>query len=50
MANVTLQEMAGKLMAEGFSRSGPAAQALSDPLTDTPDRWSRSTSSRPYRA
>jgi ParB family protein of integrating conjugative element (PFGI_1 class) len=36
MANVTPQEMAGKLMAEGFSRSGPAAQALSDPLTDTP--------------
>ena len=36
MANVTPQEMAGKLMAEGFSRSGPAAQALSDPVTDTP--------------
>lgn len=36
MANVTPQEMAGKLMAEGFSRSGPAAQALSDPITDTP--------------
>lgn len=36
MANVTPQEMADKLMAEGFSRSGPAAQALSDPVTDTP--------------
>jgi len=28
--------MAGKLMAEGFSRSGPAAQVLSDPVTDNP--------------
>ncbi len=36
MTNVSLQEMAGKLMADGFSRSGPAAQALSDPITDTP--------------
>lgn len=36
MVNVTPQEMAGKLMADGFSRSGPAAQALSDPVTDTP--------------
>ncbi|MDP2747820.1 ParB family protein [Pseudomonas sp.] len=36
MADVTPQEMAGKLMAEGFSRSGPVAQVLSDPVTDTP--------------
>lgn len=36
MATVTPEEMAGKLMAEGFSRSGPAAQELSDPVTDTP--------------
>lgn len=36
MANVTPQEMADKLMAESFSRSGPVAQSLSDPLTDTP--------------
>jgi ParB family protein of integrating conjugative element (PFGI_1 class) len=36
MANVSPQDMAGKLMAEGFSRSGPAAQVLSDPVTDTP--------------
>lgn len=36
MATVTPEEMAGKLMAEGFSHSGPAAQVLSDPLTDTP--------------
>ncbi len=36
MVNATPQEMAGKLMADGFSRSGPAAQLLSDPVTDTP--------------
>ncbi|MDM9652649.1 ParB family protein [Pseudomonas sp. NPDC077186] len=36
MATVTPEEMAGQLLAEGFSRSGPAAQVLSDPLTDTP--------------
>lgn len=36
MATVTPEEMAGQLLAEGFSRSGPAAQLLSDPLTDTP--------------
>lgn len=36
MATVTPQEMAGQLLAEGFSRAGPAAQVLSDPLTDTP--------------
>ncbi|EOE0842199.1 ParB family protein [Pseudomonas sp. NPDC077186] len=36
MATVTPEEMAGKLLAEGFSRTGPAAQALSDPVTDTP--------------
>ncbi len=36
MPTVTPEEMAGKLLAEGFSRSGPDAQALSDPVTDTP--------------
>lgn len=36
MATVTPEEMAGQLLVEGFSRSGPAAQVLSDPLTDTP--------------
>lgn len=36
MTTITPQEMAGTLMAEGFSRSGPAAQALSDPVADTP--------------
>ncbi|MFU4587710.1 hypothetical protein IPC1287_30750 [Pseudomonas aeruginosa] len=36
MATVTPEEMAGQLLAEGFARSGPAAQVLSDPLTDTP--------------
>lgn len=36
MANVTPEDMADKLMAESFSRSGPVAQSLSDPLTDTP--------------
>ncbi|AEJ05741.1 Putative uncharacterized protein ORF SG102 [Stutzerimonas stutzeri] len=36
MADVTPQEMAGKLMADAFSRSGPTAQALSDPAVETP--------------
>jgi ParB family protein of integrating conjugative element (PFGI_1 class) len=36
MPDPTLQEMAGKLLMENFTRSGPAAQALSDPLCDTP--------------
>lgn len=36
MATVTPEEMADKLLAEGFSRSGPGAQVLSAPLTDTP--------------
>ncbi|MGU1062125.1 ParB family protein [Pseudomonas aeruginosa] len=36
MANVTPQEMAGKMMADAFSRSGPAAQTLSDPIVETP--------------
>jgi ParB family protein of integrating conjugative element (PFGI_1 class) len=36
MAELTRQEMAGKLMAAGFERSGPAATALSDPIADTP--------------
>lgn len=36
MANIFPREMAGKLMADGFSRSGPVAQVLSDPVTDTP--------------
>ncbi|MCK2120694.1 ParB family protein [Pseudomonas aeruginosa] len=36
MADVTPQEMAGKLLEEGFSRSGPVAQTLSDPIVETP--------------
>ena len=36
MTTVTPEEMAGKLLAEGFSRTAPAVQALSDPVTDTP--------------
>jgi ParB family protein of integrating conjugative element (PFGI_1 class) len=36
MAELTPQEMAGKLMADAFSRSGPTAQALSDPVVETP--------------
>ncbi|MDR0441216.1 MAG: ParB family protein, partial [Candidatus Accumulibacter sp.] len=36
MPEPTPQEMAGKLLMENFTRSGPAAQALSDPLCDTP--------------
>ena len=36
MVDLTPQEMAGKLLAGGFSRSGPAAQALSAPIVETP--------------
>jgi ParB family protein of integrating conjugative element (PFGI_1 class) len=36
MVNVTPEEMAGKLMADSFSRNGPVAQALSAPLVETP--------------
>ncbi|GLU39170.1 ParB family protein [Pseudomonas sp. NBRC 100443] len=36
MADLTPQEMAGKLLAEGFSRNGPVAKALSDPIVETP--------------
>ncbi|UJB64335.1 ParB family protein [Acidovorax sp. YS12] len=36
MADLTPQEMAGKLMAVGFERSGPSATALTDPIADTP--------------
>ncbi|MFJ4089630.1 ParB family protein [Pseudomonas psychrophila] len=36
MANVSPQEMANKLMSDGFSRSGPVAETLTDPITDTP--------------
>lgn len=36
MAEITSQQMAGKLLAAGFERSGPAASALSDPIADTP--------------
>lgn len=36
MANVTPEEMAGKLMVDNFSRNGPIAQALSAPLVETP--------------
>lgn len=36
MAEFTPQEMAGKLMADAFSRSGPTAQALSAPIVETP--------------
>jgi len=32
----TAHEMAGKLLAAGFQRAGPAAGALSDPIADTP--------------
>lgn len=35
MAEITSQQMAGKLLAAGFERSGPAASALSDPIADT---------------
>ncbi len=36
MADMTSQQMAGKLLAAGFERSGPSASALSDPIADTP--------------
>ena len=36
MADVTSQDMAGKLLAAGFERVGPSATALSDPIADTP--------------
>ncbi|UXJ50100.1 ParB family protein [Pseudomonas citronellolis] len=36
MANLTPQEVAGKLMAEGFSRTGPTTQSLSAPIVETP--------------
>ncbi|HCK4622833.1 MULTISPECIES: ParB family protein [Pseudomonadota] len=36
MADMTSQDMAGKLLAAGFERSGPTATALSDPIADTP--------------
>lgn len=36
MAEMTSQQMAGKLLAAGFERSGPSTLALSDPIADTP--------------
>ncbi len=36
MAEMTPHEMAGKLLAAGFQRTGPSAAALSDPIADTP--------------
>lgn len=36
MADLTSQDMAGKLLAAGFERSGPSVTALSDPIADTP--------------
>ncbi|ELF6204792.1 TPA: hypothetical protein QEM76_003028 [Pseudomonas putida] len=36
MADMTPQDMAGKLLAAGFQRNGPTAAALSDPIADTP--------------
>ncbi|MGP3790485.1 ParB family protein [Pseudomonas sp. B392_1p] len=36
MADLTPQEMASKMLADGFSRSGPIAEALSDPIAETP--------------
>ena len=35
MAEMTSQDMAGKLLAAGFERGGPSATA-SDPIADTP--------------
>ena len=36
MADLTPQDMAAKLLASGFERSGPTAAALTDPIADTP--------------
>jgi ParB family protein of integrating conjugative element (PFGI_1 class) len=36
MADMTPQDMAAKLLASGFERSGPSAAALTDPIADTP--------------
>ncbi|MEJ2629877.1 MAG: ParB family protein [Acidihalobacter sp.] len=36
MAELTLRDMAAKLMETGFERCGPTAAALSDPIADTP--------------
>lgn len=36
MADITPEDMANKLLAAGFERAGPTADALSDPITDTP--------------
>ncbi len=36
MPEMTSQDMAARLLAAGFERSGPSAIALSDPIADTP--------------
>jgi ParB family protein of integrating conjugative element (PFGI_1 class) len=36
MADISAQEMATKLMSDGFGRTGVAAAALTDPVADTP--------------
>ena len=36
VAELTPQDMAAKLLATGFERSGPSAATLSDPIADTP--------------
>ena len=36
MADMTPRDMADKLLAAGFQRTGPTAMALSDPIADTP--------------
>ncbi|GHU04808.1 hypothetical protein FACS1894158_05890 [Betaproteobacteria bacterium] len=36
MADLTPQEMAGKLLMDNFAHTGPVAQTLSDPISDTP--------------
>lgn len=36
MADISEQEMAAKLMSDGFARTGPVAGELTDPVADTP--------------
>ncbi|CAI2479790.1 integrating conjugative element, PFGI_1 class, ParB family protein [Serratia ficaria] len=36
MADISAQEMASKLMSDAFTRTGPVADVLTDPVADTP--------------
>ncbi len=36
MPDISPQDVANKLLSDGFTRSGPVASSLSDPIEDTP--------------